>query len=186
MSENKIIRAGHKTLLETAQAIADPTAPEVAQLIQTMTEQMEHAGGVGLAAPQIDVSKRAIIFWVPGRRLTEFEDDHEVPLTALINPEIEPLSDETNIDWEGCLSIPGLRGLVPRYSHIRYRGYDLEGREISQIAGGFHARVVQHELDHLNGVLYTMRMTDLSSLGFDEEIRARMIEEEEARIHGQA
>jgi peptide deformylase len=183
MSENIIIRAGHQTLLDTAEAIADPTAPEVAELIRTMIEQMSEAGGVGLAAPQIAVSQRAIIFWVPDRRLTEFEDDHEMPLTALINPEFEPLSDATNDDWEGCLSIPGLRGMVPRYSHIRYRGYDLAGKPVERLAGGFHARVVQHEIDHLNGVLYPMRIADMATFGFDEEIRDRLADEK-ARAHG--
>jgi len=177
MSDYPIIRAGHPVLRQIAKPVDDPTAPEIAQLVEIMERRMAEAGGVGLAAPQIAVSKRVVLFFVPDRRLSGLDGDYPLPLTALINPVIEKLGDETDVDWEGCLSLPGLRGLVPRHTHIRYTGYTPAGEFIDRQVSGFHARVVQHEFDHLDGVLYPGRMTDLLSLGFTEEIAARMEEE---------
>jgi peptide deformylase len=137
-----------------------------------MIETLEDVGGIGLAAPQVHVSKRVVIFYVPGeRRAAAGEPAEDVPLTVLINPEIEPLSEEQVAGVEACLSVPGLAGPVPRWSHIRYRALDLHGRMFEREAKGYHARVVQHECDHLDGILYPMRMTDLSELAFVEELR---------------
>ncbi|MDP6874987.1 MAG: peptide deformylase, partial [Alphaproteobacteria bacterium] len=128
------------------------------------------APGVGLAAPQVHVALRMVIFRVP---LTEVESmaGGEPPLTVLINPTLEPQGEEMEENWEGCLSLPGLRGLVPRYTHLRYRGVDLDGQEIDRTVDGFHARVVQHECDHLEGILYPQRMRDLTGLIFESEMR---------------
>ena len=171
MSILKIARMGHPVLRRVADPVADPTAPDVAQLVRDMIETLEDIGGVGLAAPQVHVSRRVIIFKVPPERTIDIEGDGPLPLTALINPVVEPLGDAANLGWEGCLSIPGLRGAVPRYSRLRYAGYDLAGNWLEREVAGFHARVVQHEGDHLEGVLYPQRMTDLSLLTFIEEGR---------------
>lgn len=167
-----IIRAGHPVLRRVASPVADPTAPDIVELATGMARAMMAAAGVGLAAPQIAVSRRLIVFWVPERRTGESPDDRPIAVTALVNPEFTPLEPTLVEDWEGCLSIPGLRGRVPRFEHIRYRGFGLGGELIERVASGFHARVVQHEIDHLEGVLYPSRMTDLGSLGFNEEIAA--------------
>ena len=169
MSILKIARMGHPVLRRLADPIADPTAPDVAALVSDMTETLDDIGGVGLAAPQVHVSRRVIIFKVPQERTTGTADDEPQPLTALINPVIEPVGDALNLGWEGCLSIPGLRGAVPRHTTIRYRGLALDGTMIERTASGFHARVVQHEVDHLDGVLYPERMSDLALLTFIEE-----------------
>jgi len=169
MSILKIARMGHPVLRRVADPVADPTAPGVAQLVSDMIETLDDIGGVGLAAPQVHVSRRVIIFKVPQERTTGGAGDEAQPLTALINPEIEPVGDALNLGWEGCLSIPGLRGAVPRYTTIRYRGVTLDGAAIDRTVSGFHARVVQHEADHLDGVLYPERMSDLGLLTFTEE-----------------
>jgi peptide deformylase len=179
----KIARMGHPVLLHPAEPVPDPTARDVRRLVQDMVETMDDAGGVGLAAPQVHIGRRVIIFKAPPSRAEGEggEDDAtgSVTLTALINPEYEALTDEQVLGWEGCLSIPGLTGAVPRYTRIRYRGFDTAGRAIEREASGFHARVVQHETDHLDGVLYTMRMTDLSLLAFNEEMRHMMRAEDD-------
>ena len=162
----KIARMGHPVLRKPAEPIEDPTAPEIHALVGHMVETMEDAGGIGLAAPQVYVPKRMVIFHVPAER---DEDGEATTLTLLINPVIEPLGPEQALAWEGCLSVPGLRGLVPRFTRIRYAGMGLDGSLIDQIAEGMHARVVQHECDHLDGVLYPMRMTDMSQLVFESE-----------------
>ncbi len=165
---------GNPLLRETASLIEDPQSNEIRTLVDVMQVSMEAAGGVGLAAPQIGVPLRLIIFNVPGERL-EKEDGvarSEIPQTILINPEIEYIGDETALGWEGCLSVPGLRGLVPRHTYIRYRGLDLQGGLIERDAVGFHARVVQHEFDHLDGILYPERMDDLTNLVYESEIQA--------------
>jgi len=165
---------GNPLLHETASLIEDPQSNEIRTLVDVMQVSMEAAGGVGLAAPQIGVPLRLIIFNVPGERL-EKEDGvarSGIPQTILINPEIEYIGDDTALGWEGCLSVPGLRGLVPRHTHIRYRGLDLQGRLIERDAVGFHARVVQHEFDHLDGILYPERMDDLTNLVYESEIQA--------------
>jgi peptide deformylase len=169
MSILKIARMGHPVLRRVADPVDDPTAPDVAALVRDMIETLEDIGGVGLAAPQIHVSRRVIIFKVPPERASDMAGDGPEPMTALINPTIEPVGDALNLGWEGCLSIPGLRGAVPRFTTIRYRGFALDGSVIDRTAVGFHARVVQHEFDHLNGVLYPERMTDLALLSFVEE-----------------
>ena len=158
---------GHPVLRSPAQPVADPTDPRIHGLIADMVETMADAPGVGLAAPQVHVPLRVVVFRVPGART---EDGKDVPLTALINPVIEPLSEETEEGWEACLSVPGLTGRVLRHTHIRYRGLGPDGKEIVREARGYHARVVQHECDHLDGILYPMRMTDMTTLGFTDEM----------------
>jgi len=182
----KIARMGHPVLRLPADSVRDPQAPAVQRLIADMTETMYDADGLGLAAPQVHESLRIIVFHVPAtRRAAEAPDAgdtpddseppgtgaaREVPLTALINPRFEPLDSRQSLGWEGCLSIPGLMGRVPRYRRIRYWGLDPTGREILREADDIHARVVQHECDHLEGILYPERMTDLTSLCFTSEL----------------
>jgi peptide deformylase len=171
----KIARMGHPVLRRVADPVVDPTAPEIRRLVRDMLETLDDIGGVGLAAPQVHVSRRVVIFEVPAERAAR-DGNGEAPadgvaMTVLINPVIEPLADEKALGWEACLSVPGLTGAVPRWTRIRYHGYGLEGERIEREAGGFHARVVQHECDHLDGILYPMRMTDLTSLAFAEELR---------------
>jgi peptide deformylase len=169
----KIARMGHPVLVRRAEEVADPSSREVRRLLTDMVETMEDAQGVGLAAPQVHVGLRIIIFKAPPARAGEGVDDPRAvaPLTALINPVIEPLTDEMADGFEGCLSIPGLTGVVPRYHRIRYHGFAPNGSRIEREASGFHARVVQHETDHLDGILYTMRMKDLRLLSFTDELR---------------
>lgn len=169
----KIAKMGHPVLLQPAAPVADPSAPEIAALVRDMIETMEDAPGTGLAAPQVHVPLRLVIFKVAGprARAEDGESGTAVPLTVLVNPEIEPLSDETVLGWEACLSAPGLAGEVPRWRHIRYRGVGLDGQPVEREASNFHARVVQHECDHLDGRLYPSRMTDLGRLMFTSEIR---------------
>jgi peptide deformylase len=162
----KIARMGHPVLLAKAAEVTNPTAPEIAQLIQNMTETLEDAGGVGLAAPQVYTPIQLFIYQVPPSRA---EDEEAVPLAAVINPVITPLDGEVELGWEGCLSIPGLRAAVPRYKNIRLTGLDATGASFDKTISGFHARVVQHETDHLNGILYPMRMSDFRYFGFNEE-----------------
>jgi peptide deformylase len=170
----KIARMGHPALAQKAAAVADPADPAIRKLVADMVETMIDADGAGLAAPQVHVPLRVVIFQAPEGRsdpgLSEAERyDHTAPLTVLVNPQIEILSDEKEAGWEGCLSVPGLRGVVERASHIRYRGFDLDGKPVERTARGFHARVVQHECDHLDGILYPSRMKDLSQLIFESE-----------------
>ncbi len=172
----KIARMGHPVLAQLAQPVANPGAPEIRRLVSDMVETMIDANGAGLAAPQVHVPLRVVVFQAPQGRsdpgLSEEERfDHTAPLTILINPEIEIVGREMEGGWEGCLSVPGLRGFVERPAHIRYRGFDLEGRPVQRTAKGFHARVVQHECDHLDGRLYTTRMTDLGKLIFESEAK---------------
>ena len=168
----KIARMGHPVLRRRAAPVADPTAPEIARLVEDMLETMDDAGGTGLAAPQVHVPLRLAVFFVSGRRAA-LEDGvarADVPLTVLVNPEIEPLGEETALGPEACLSVPGLVGQVPRWTRIRYRGLTQDGMPLVREAEGFHARVVQHECDHLDGILYPQRMTDLSLLAFTSEL----------------
>ncbi len=172
----KIARMGHPVLATPAEQVADPKSPEICRLVKDMVETMIDANGAGLAAPQVHVPLAVVVFQAPEGRadpgLTEAERfDHTAPQTVLINPQIEVLSPEIEGGWEGCLSVPGLRGWVERPAHIRYRGVGLDGETIERVARGFHARVVQHECDHLLGRLYTSRMTDLSRLIFESEVR---------------
>lgn len=165
---------GHPVLVTRAEEVPDPTTREIRTLVENMVETMVDAQGVGLAGPQVHISKRVIIFSSPkGRSDEDAPDTDFAPVTALINPEIEVLDEQQELGWEGCLSIPGLTGAVPRYTRIRYKGFSPTGQSIKREATGFHARVVQHECDHLDGILYTMRMTDLSMLSFTDELQRR-------------
>ena len=175
----KIARMGHPVLRARAAAIDDPTAPWVRRLAADMVETMEDAGGTGLAAPQVHRSCRLVVFRVDGDRVTDLPGDGEQDLTVLINPVIERIGDEEALGWEGCLSVPGLRGVVPRHLRIRYRALGLDGTPIEREAAGFHARVVQHECDHLDGVLYPQRMTDNRLLFFLEELQRHPVDLEE-------
>jgi peptide deformylase len=170
----KIARMGHPVLAQRAQEVADPSAPEIRHLVADMIETMIDANGAGLAAPQVHVPLRVVVFQAPSERTPDTGEerfDHTAPLTVLVNPVIEVLDAELDGGWEGCLSVPGLRGYVERPAHIRYRGFDNEGRAVARTASGFHARVVQHECDHLDGILYPKRMTDLGQLIFESEAR---------------
>lgn len=165
----QIVKMGHPTLRRVADPIADPTAPEVAALARSMIAAMDAAPGVGLAAPQVAVARRLIVFRVPdGRRMAD-EPAGPIDPVVLINPEIHPLDARVGWAWEGCLSIPGLTGRVPRWHRIGYRGLDLTGAVVERDVVGFHARVVQHEVDHLDGVLYMDRMPSLHDLIFDDQ-----------------
>ena len=166
----KIARMGHPVLLQRADPVADPGAPEIRRLVQDMYETMEDAPGAGLAAPQVHVSLRLFVFRVTPERSSGAPDDLPLGNTVLINPTIEALGPEKSLRWEGCLSIPGLRAAVPRYLRIRYTGVDCDGNSVTHEVDGFHAGVVQHEYDHLDGILYPMRMTDFSLFGFNEEM----------------
>jgi len=177
----KIARMGHPVLSAPSEAVEDPASPAIAQLVEDMIETMHDAQGTGLAAPQVHVPLRLVIYTVyPERARAEdgAEDGDEgeegtgggVPLTVLINPEIEPLTEDKVTGWEGCLSIPGMMGEVPRYAHIRVKHLDLNGESREFEARGFHARVVQHECDHLDGILYPYRVEDMSRFGFTEEL----------------
>jgi peptide deformylase len=159
---------GHPVLREKAQPVATFGTPELRALVQDMKETMAAKNGAGLAAPQIGVGQRVVIFGV--EKNPRYPDAEPVPFTVLVNPKIVLLTREVEEDWEGCLSVPGMRGMVPRYKRLRYSGFDEEGNAIERIAEGFHARVVQHECDHLDGILYPQRMTDLAKFGFNEEL----------------
>jgi len=166
----KIARMGHPVLLARAAPVADPGAPEIRRLVADMIETMENAQGAGLAAPQVHVPLRLFVFRVPPGRTVEGDGDGEMGNTVVINPELEPLGDDMVLRWEGCLSIPGMRAAVPRHVRVRYRGVDTNGNPVGADASGFHAGVVQHENDHLDGILYPMRMTDFRLFGFNEEL----------------
>lgn len=167
---------GHPILRRVAEPVADPTALSIRDLVEDMIETMIDADGAGLAAPQVHEALRVVVFHAPAERAdpglsAEEAFDHQAPLTVLVNPVIEVLSPLREAGWEGCLSVPGLRGLVERAAHIRYAGFDLAGQRVERVARGFHARVVQHECDHLDGVLYPQRMTDMTKLIFESEVR---------------
>ena len=166
----KIARMGHPVLLQKCAPVADPGAPEIRRLVADMIETMEDAPGVGLAAPQVYQPLRLFVFRVPGGREGKDPEDTASAAAVLINPTIELIGEERAVGWEGCLSIPGLRAGVPRATRIRYRGVDCDGNVMEREVTGFHARIVQHEYDHLDGILYTMRMTDFRYFGFTEEL----------------
>ncbi len=178
----KIARMGHPVLLQQCAPVADPGAPEIRRLVADMFETMEDASGAGLAAPQVHVPLRLFVFRAMPDRSSGDERDTPMPNTVMINPEVELLSEERVLRWEGCLSIPGLRAAVPRAPVIRYRGVDCDGALSERVVSGFHAGVVQHEFDHLNGILYPMRMQDFSLFGFNEELmRVAQIREQSMR-----
>src|SRR5579871_842650 len=166
----KIARMGHPVLLQRAEPVADPTAPEIRRLVADMVETMHDAQGAGLAAPQVHVPLRLFVFRVAELRASGDPGDTPMPDTVVINPALEAIGDDMRLRWEGCLSIPGLRAAVPRAWRIRYAGVDTEGRPVGGEVTGFHAGVVQHEYDHLDGILYPMRMHDFSLFGFTEEL----------------
>jgi peptide deformylase len=167
----KIARMGNPVLRAPAKPVEDPAAPWVRRLVEDMVETMEDADGTGIAAPQVHMPWRIVVFRVGGGRLTDLPGDAEQDLTVLINPVVEPVGDEIAFGWEGCLSVPGLRGVVPRHLRVRYTATRLDGGTIEREAAGFHARVVQHECDHLDGILYPQRITDHRLIGFVEELQ---------------
>ena len=167
MAVREILRMGDPRLLRQAQPVAGFGTPELLSLIDDMVDTMRAADGAGLAAPQIGVELRVVIFGT-GEPIARYPDAPPVPRTVLVNPLIEPLGPELEEDWEGCLSVPGLRGLVPRHRALRYRGVDQHGNPIDRTVDGFHARVVQHECDHLDGILYPMRIRDFTRFGFTD------------------
>jgi peptide deformylase len=170
MSILKIARMGHPVLRGVAAPVADPTDPAIRELVADMIETLIDIGGAGLAAPQVHVASRVVIFKVAAERTTGRPGDTPLDLTVLINPEIEPLDGPVALGWEGCLSIPGLRAAVPRAPRIRYSGVDCDGNPVERVVSGFHAGVVQHEYDHLDGILYPMRMQNFALFGFTEEL----------------
>jgi peptide deformylase len=164
MAIKPVLKMGEPLLLEVAKKVDRFNTPELDMLIQDMQDTMTELNGAGLAAPQIGVGLQVAIFGFEENQ--RYPDADEVPFTILINPELTPLSDEIEDGWEGCLSVPGLRGIVPRYSQLRYQGFDQHGKKIDRQVDGFHARVVQHECDHLQGILYPMRIKDFRTFGF--------------------
>ena len=166
MTVRAVLRMGEPLLLEKAQPVTAFDTPELHALIQDMQDTMSAMDGAGIAAPQIGVSLQVVIFGVGSN--PRYLDAEQVPYTVLINPILTPVGDEIEDGWEGCLSVPGLRGVVPRYIRLHYTGFDRFGEPIDRLVSGFHARVVQHECDHLNGILYPMRITDLNKFGYTD------------------
>lgn len=178
----KIARMGHPVLNQRAHEVPDPTDPSIARLVDAMIETMDDADGTGLAAPQVHVPWRIVVYKVERGRAEEEDgldaaDEQDetvaagVPTTALINPVLEPIGEETEVGFEACLSVPGMAGPVRRFAHLRYRYQTLQGATVEGEAHGFHARVLQHECDHLDGVLYPMRIEDMTQFGFVEELQ---------------
>jgi peptide deformylase len=168
MAIREVLKMGDPRLLAPARPVEDFASIELAQLIVDMHDTMRSLNGAGLAAPQIGVGLQVVIFEVSAN--PRYPDAESVPFTVLINPLLTPLSDELEEGWEGCLSVPGMRGLVPRHTALRYQGFDATGRPIDRSVSGFHARVVQHEVDHLHGILYPMRIRDLRYFGFTDTL----------------
>ena len=168
MPVREVLRMGHPVLRERSKEVEGLGSPELRALVSDMKETMKAQNGAGLAAPQIGVNQRVVIFGVETN--PRYPDAEPVPFTVLVNPKITMLTREVESDWEGCLSVPGMRGVVPRYTKLRYTGFDEEGNPIDRVAEGFHARVVQHECDHLDGILYPQRMTDMRTFGFTKEL----------------
>jgi peptide deformylase len=168
MSIKAVLRMGDPRLLRVSRRVETFDTPELHELIQHMQDTMRALNGAGLAAPQIGVDLQVVIFGVDHN--PRYPDAEPVPHTVLVNPELEPLGEELEEGWEGCLSVPGMRGLVPRYKRLRYRGVDQFGKAMDRTVADFHARVVQHEVDHLLGILYPMRIDDMRNFGFTEEL----------------
>jgi len=168
MAIREVLRMGDPRLLEIAEPVAAFGTRELESLLGDMRDTMQDLNGAGLAAPQIGVGLRVVIFGIEAN--PRYPDAEPVPFTVLINPELTALGEEMEEGWEGCLSVPGMRGLVPRYRHLRYTGLDAAGRPIDRTVTDFHARVVQHEVDHLDGILYPRRIRDLSQFGFTEAL----------------
>ena len=159
-----VLKMGDPCLQEKSRPVEAYATPELRELVADMRDTMAHLNGAGLAAPQIGVPLRVVIFGV--KKNPRYPDAEEVPDTVLINPVIAPIGNEIEEAWEGCLSVPGMRGVVPRFSRLHYQGFDESGNAIDRDVEGFHARVVQHECDHLDGILYPMRIRDMSRFGF--------------------
>jgi len=168
MSVREILKMGDPRLLRQAAPVTDFGTPELEQLVADMFETMRAVNGAGLAAPQIGVDLRLVIFGFGHN--PRYPEAPPVPETVLVNPLLTPLSEEMEEGWEGCLSVPGMRGMVPRFARLRYQGFDQYGQPIDREADGFHARVVQHEVDHLDGILYPRRITDMTRFGFIEAL----------------
>lgn len=168
MAVRPVLRMGDPRLLEVSRPVERFDTAELRELLTDMQDTMHALNGAGLAAPQIGVPLRVVIFGMQSN--PRYPDAEPVPFTVLVNPVLEKLGDELEEGWEGCLSVPGMRGLVPRYKRLRYRGFDASGHTIDRTVDDFHARVVQHECDHLDGVLYPMRVRDLRDFGFTEEL----------------
>jgi len=171
MAVRPVLKMGEPLLRQVAAPVQRFDA-ELTALVADMTETMHALNGAGLAAPQIGVSLRVVIFEITSN--PRYPDVAPIPFTVLVNPQLTPLGDEQEEGWEGCLSVPGLRGLVPRFRRLRYRGCDIEGAVIDRTVAGFHARVVQHEVDHLDGILYPERMRDLRNFGFEDALRGQV------------
>jgi|SRR5438093_816295 len=161
-----VLRMGDPRLLARSREVERVGTPELAALLEDMRDTMRAQNGAGLAAPQIGVGLRVVIFGV--ERNPRYPDVEPVPYTELVNPVLTPLSEAMEDGWEGCLSVPGLRGVVPRFTRVRYRGLDAQGQVIERNVEGFHARVIQHECDHLDGILYPMRVRDFTRFGFTD------------------
>ena len=168
MAVRDVLKMGDPRLLAPAHRVEDFASPELAQLVVDMHDTMRALDGAGLAAPQIGVGLQVVIFEVNAN--PRYQDAEAVPFTVLINPVLTPLSDVIEDGWEGCLSVPGMRGLVPRHAALRYQGYDAAGQPVDRRVSDFHARVVQHEVDHLNGILYPMRIRNLRDFGFTDTL----------------
>ena len=168
MAIRQVLKMGHPLLRQVAEPVKEFGSRELLELIRDMDDTMRSLNGAGLAAPQIGVALRVVIFEVKSN--PRYPDAGEVPYTVLVNPEVTPLGDELEDGWEGCLSVPGLRGLVPRHRRLRYRCYDANGLSVERTVEGFHARVVQHEVDHLDGILYPMRLRSLHDLGYEDTL----------------
>jgi peptide deformylase len=168
MAVRPVLRMGDPRLLEPARRVEQFDTPELHALIADLNDTMAALNGAGLAAPQIGIGLQIVIFGVEAN--PRYPEVEPVPYTVLVNPVLTPLGNEIEEGWEGCLSVPGMRGLVPRYRQLRYQGYDQFGRAMDRSVSAFHARVVQHECDHLAGILYPMRIRDLRNFGFNEEL----------------
>lgn len=166
MPVRPVLKMGEPVLLQKAAPVTQFDTPELHSLIRDMEDTMAHLNGAGIAAPQIGVSLRVVIFGVGHN--PRYPDAEQVPYTVLINPQLTPIGEELEDGWEGCLSVPGMRGVVPRYQRLHYAGVDQYGKPIDRLVSGFHARVVQHECDHLDGILYPMRIRDLAQFGFTD------------------
>ena len=185
MALRQLTYLGNPVLRTPAQPCTDFATPELLRLTADMAETMQAHRGVGLAAPQIGLSQRVIVFWLPDMRAEQENSAEAVPLQILINPEISALTTDLEEGLEGCLSLPGLRGMVPRLTAIGYRGFDPMGHQVEREAHGFLARIIQHEVDHLDGIMYLDRMTDFSSLTHESEIRRRLQREAEEKAHAE-
>ena len=172
MTVRRVLKMGDSLLYHKADPVKEFNTPELEALIADMFDTMAALNGAGLAAPQIGVSQRVVIFSVDAN--PRYPDVELVPSTVLINPRLTPLGEEMEDGWEGCLSVPGLRGLVSRYRSLRYTGFDQHGKPIDRTVSGFHARVVQHECDHLDGILYPMRLRDIRMFGFEDALFPEM------------